>query len=333
MPDANYGVADADGVVEELANPERGMSAVEVVPGQGYCKPARYYLSTRLTLRMLVNNLRRTLSGEADQRQGEGRSSWRDEVVAEFTDRLSNSGPFRRRLLVRADLARSPNDVLATSGIDDARTTRLVVLDPAQFSLRNGLERETLAALNAILGIQGGAGGFPVEWASSAVFVVANTQRRTHARGLAVEYQARKLALETSEVKADDDLKETGTREMAEAKAQLEKAIKRAFQHVVFLAQPTAEAPRSLEVYTFDDDHQTALDGTQVWKALVEREKAFDRGQFSAKALLHNLRPQDFGRPLAEIRDAFWSAPRLPLLYAGEADLREAIFHAVKRGL
>ena len=90
---------------------------------------------------------------------------------------------------------------------------------------------------------------------------MVNTQRRTHARGLAVEYQARKLALETPEVKADDDLKETGAKELAESKAQLEKAIKRAFQHVVFLAQPTADVPRSLEVYTFEDDNQTALDG------------------------------------------------------------------------
>src|SRR5207248_2842026 len=62
VPDINYVLADADGVVEDLVNQDIGMSAVEVIPGQGNNKPARYYLSTRLTYRMLVNNLRKTIT-------------------------------------------------------------------------------------------------------------------------------------------------------------------------------------------------------------------------------------------------------------------------------
>ena len=38
------------------------MSALDVIPGQGNNKPARYFLSTRLTHRMLVNNIRRTIT-------------------------------------------------------------------------------------------------------------------------------------------------------------------------------------------------------------------------------------------------------------------------------
>jgi hypothetical protein len=112
----------------------------------------------------------------------------------------------------------------------------------------------------------------------------------------------------------------------------LEKAIKRTYQHVVFLAQPNPDVERTLDQVTFDDEHQTSLDGTQVWKALADREKVFDTGQFNARALMHNLRDSDYGRPLSEIRDAFWNAPRLPLLIGGERDLQNAIYQAVKSG-
>jgi hypothetical protein len=145
-----------------------------------------------------------------------------------------------------------------------------------------------------------------------------------------VEYLARKRALGAPEVAADKDLMATGERELSEAKDKFEKAVKRAFQHVAYLAQPNND--RVLEQVTFEDDNQTALDGTQVWKALVDREKAFDTGQFNARALVHHLREVDHLKPLCEIRDAFWSAPRLPLLFAGERDLQAAIFEAVRAG-
>lgn len=322
VPDLAYTLTDADGVVEELVNPDTGLSAVEVIAGQGNNKPARYYLSTRLTHRMLVNNLRRTVTN-AD----------RDDVLADFADRLSNSGPFREKKFVRADLSRSPQEVLATAGIDNARSTRLVILDPSQYSLRNGTEPDILAALSIAMGLGQGKDRLPIEWASSAVFAVVNTQRRALARGLATEYVARQRALGAPEVQADQELKATGARELAEAKDKLEKGIKRAFQHVVYLAQPDPNVERGLATVTFEDDNWTALDGTQVWKALVERDKAFDTGQFSAKALIHNLRDGDYGRPLTETRDSFYNAPRLPLLHSGDKDLQVAIYEAVRAGL
>ena len=33
--------------------------------------------------------------------------------------------------------------------------------------------------------------------------------------------------------------------------------------------------------------------------------------------LLHNLRDNDYGRPLSEIRDSFWPNPHKPLLFSG----------------
>ncbi|MFE0536388.1 hypothetical protein ACFW20_20445 [Streptomyces nigra] len=56
-------------------------------------------------------------------------------------------------------------------------------------------------------------------------------------------------------------------------------------------------------------------------------------GQFSAKGLLHNLRDHDYGKTLSDIRAAFYSAPRLPLLYGGDRDLQQAIYDAVSQGL
>jgi hypothetical protein len=150
---------------------------------------------------------------------------------------------------------------------------------------------------------------------------------------MAVEYLARNKALAAPEIQADDELKATGTKELAVAKEQLEKAIKRAYQHVAFLAQPDPDGERHLDELTFDDEHSTSLDGTIVWKALAERSKVFDAGAFTAKALVHNLRDTDYGRSLSDLRAAFYSAPRLPLLYAGDRDLQQAIYDAANAGL
>ena len=322
VPDLNYTLTDADSVVDELVSPSQGMSALDTIPGQGNNKPARYFLSTRLTHRMLVNNIRRTIT-EAE----------REQVIAEYAQKLASSGPFRDLKFVPADPQRGASDVLATSGLDTAYTARLIVLDPAQYTLRNGMEKPTLEALTVAMGLGQGPKQLPVQWASSAVYAVANTQRRGLARGLAVEYLARQRALAAPEVQNDEELKATGTRELAAARAQLEKAVKRAYQHVVYLAQPDPDGERFLDQLTFDDDNSTALDGTIVWKGLADRDKVFDAGQFGARALLHNLRDQDYGKTLSDIRAAFYSAPRLPLLYGGDRDLQQAIYDAVSQGL
>lgn len=322
VPQADYTITDADSVIDELVNPDRGMSALDITAGQGNNKPARYFLSTRLTHRMLVKNIKRTIT-----------DAERDDVIAEFTQRLAkSSGPFRDLRFISANPRHSAVDVLSSSGIDTPYTNRLVVLDPAQFSLRNGMEAETLDALKVAMGLGEDTQRLPVQWASSAVFAVANTQRRGLARGLAVEYLAMRKALDDTTIQADADLKTTASKELAAAKEQLERALRRAFQHVVYLAQPDPNGERYLDEFTFDDENQTALDGVSVWKGLVIRDKAFDAGQFGAKALLHNLRDHDYGRTLSDIRAAFYSAPRLPLLFGGDTDLQQAIFDGVNQG-
>jgi len=317
VPDLAFTVTDAETVVAELIG-DNGMSAVEVIPGQGNNRPARYFLSTRLTHRMLVNDIRRTVT-----------ENERDAAVAEFAQRLASTGPFKELRYVSGDPSRTTAEVLATAGIDTAHTTRLVVLDPSQFSLRGGDEQDTLRALQIAVGLGQGNDQLSVLWASSAVYAVVDAQRRSIARGMAVEYLARLRALEADEVKNDEDLRATGTKEFVQAKDQLEKAVKRAYQHVLYLAQPDPEGDRRLDQLSLEDEHASALDGTIVWKALAARDKVLDAGQLTATALVHNLRDNDYDRTISDLRGAFWSVPRLPLLYGGDRDLQHAIFDAV----
>ena len=312
----NYGIGDADGLIRDVQDPDTGLAALETLPGKGRAQP-RFYLSTKQTLTMLARSARSTITDED-----------RDKVLAMTAENMAVSGPFKKAQFVRADPSKPAIQTLAEAGLDDARINRLIVLDPAAFSLRNGMEKETLEALNAVVGL--GNNRITSSWASSMVFAVVNTQRRAHARAVAVEYLAWERILDAPEVLADEALREKAKTELSEAKARMQKALRRAYQHVAYLSQPDPDGPRELGQITFEDDSQSALDGGLVWKALVEHEKAFDRYEFTAKALVHQLRENDYGRPLGEIRDSFWQAPRLPLLYDGDADLRVALYDAVR---
>lgn len=318
VPSVLYSVADADGLIRDLMDPDAGLAALEPIPGKGGVQP-RLYLSTKQTLTMLARAARRSVT-DPD----------RDAVIAAHAESLATTGPFKKKIFVKGHPRKTPIELLAEAGLDDARISRIAILDPAAFSLRNGMEVSTLAALHAAVGL--GEDRIPSSWAASLVFAVVNTQRRSHARAIAVEYLAWERVLDAPEVQTDDALRDKARIELAEARSRLQKALKRAYQHVAYLAQPDLEGPRELAQITFEDDAQTALDGGLVWKALVENEKAFDSTDFTAKVLMHNLRDSDYGRPLVELRDAFWQAPRLLLLYTGDSDLRAALFDAVRAG-
>ena len=58
----------------------------------------------------------------------------------------------------------------------------------------------------------------------------------------------------------------------------------------------------------------------------------FNSGEFTRSALLHNLSDNDYGCPISEIRDGFWSNPHKPLLPTGAAELRDAIYEAIAKG-
>jgi hypothetical protein len=321
VPAATYGIGDAEVVLAELRSPDTGLAALEEIPGKGG-QPSRLLLSTRQTLNMFIRAQRNAVS-DAD----------RDADLADLAWDLANSGPFTAKVRVESGDEstdkRSLIEILEASGIDNARTNRLVILDPRRFSLLNGGDQETREAIRAAMGI--GPKKLPVGWASSAVFAVINGQRRAHARKLAMEHLARKRVADIEAVRADEELFEKAKAEVKDAEARLKKAIRDAYQHVLYLGED-ADGNRAEQAIRFDKEGPTSLDGSIVWAALAEADKAFGKGEFDAKALLHNLRATDWGRPISEIRDGFWNTPRLPLLPDGDEDLRQALFQAINEG-
>lgn len=316
-----YGAGDAEVVLAELRSPDNGLAALEELAGRGGQLP-RLLLSTRQTLNMFIRAQRNSVTDQE-----------RDDELWDTVWGLASTGPFAKKIPVEAphDTDDTPDlrGLLDGAGIDDARVNRLVVLDPRHFSLLNGIDAETRDALRSAMGL--GDHRLAVGWASSAVFVCVNTQRRGNARKLAVEHLARKRVAEIDAVRADDDLHEKAKEEVKESRRQLDKAVKAAYQHIVYLGED-ADGNRVERSIRLDKDGHTALDGSTVWAALQDADKAFGVGQFDAKALLHNLRDTDWGKPLSEIRDGFWNTPRLPLLPHGDTDLASALYAAVQAG-
>lgn len=322
VPDAAYDVSQADTVLAELQDPEVGLAALERIEGRGG-QAARLYLSTRQTLNMLYRAARASVSDKE-----------RDEEFVRAVDRLSTTGPFKSKLLVEAgadeDDSRPLRKILADAGTDDARNTRLVVLDPRRFSLLNGVDQETRDAIRAAMGL--GAEKIPVQWASSAVFAVVNTQRRRNARAAVTDFVAWSRVSDNAAVQHDDDLKAEAAEKKSAARKLMDDAVKRAYQHIVYLGRGEGGDGRAEKEFRFEQDNQSALDGGVVWAKLKELGKTVGLGEFGAKALLHNLSEDDFARPLDELRDLFYNSPRMPLLPSGDADLQRAIFEAMTAG-
>jgi hypothetical protein len=323
VPSSHFSIADAEGVLAELEDPDIGLGALERTKRTS-SQPARLFLSTKQTLIMWFRSMRQSAS-----------DAERDDEVRRAAESLANTGPFKARKLIPEELAEeakrpSPLEAIATAGIDDARTTRLVVLDSGMFSLGNGADSGTRAAITAALGV--GPQKLPVSWASSLVFCVINTQLRKVARQVAADYIAWMRVADLDAVNADDELRDKAQEELRQARRDLHKAVRRAYQHVAYLGQGGEDGTRAVREFKFEAENQTALDGTTVWAKLIEEGKAVGIGAFRSRALLINLRDDDYGRPLDELRDLFWSSPRLPLLPDGEQDLKEAIFEAVSTG-
>lgn len=328
LPTITYSVGDADGVISRLTdiNSDASMASAEAIEGKGG-QPRRYYLNPETGAKVIYRQHRQSITNQD-----------RDDLIASTVQAMTTSGPFSRTLFIdadrslasdeeRRDLAR---DTLLNAGVDDARTNRLIVLDPSGFSLRNGMSEATLAAVQSAAGV--GAQPATVTWASSAVYAVVNTQRRRAAREAASDYLAWQRTYNSPELAANEAARGTARKSMDEAHDALKRNLRRAYQHILYLAQHSLDSPRQIAELTLENDAETALNGTTVWKELAEKGKVFHAGQFTAKALLTNLASGDYGRPLSELRDAFYQSPRLPLLPRGDQDLKAAIFSAVSSG-
>ena len=248
VPDTSYGLADADSVLGELSDPDRGLAALERTAGTGG-QAARLFLTTKQTLPMWFRSMRAAVS-ELD----------RDAELARAAERLGNTGPFKDRKWVEAPSedeeraagrpVHSARQVLATAGLDDARAARLVILDPRRFGFGNGVDAETRAAVQAAFGI--GDDKLPVQWAASAVLAVVNNQRRKVARAAAADFLAWSRVCELDAVANDDDLKTRATSERSSARRAMEDLVKRAYQHVVYLGPDEDGSGRATHEIRFE---------------------------------------------------------------------------------
>ena len=326
VPVNSYGPGDAEVVLAELFHQDNGLVAYDMVKGTGG-QPPRYYFETEKTLGMHARAEREAVTDDD-----------RDEIVATLALNLATSGPFDVVLNVEGD--GSPQSgtrpeverliaILQAAGIDDKHKTRLVVLDSRWFSLLNGVDSETRGAVEAALGV--GPAKLAVSWASSCIFACVNTQRRGHARGIATEFLAWKRVAALDAVSSSEELKTQAIEHRSDAESRLRKAIKEAYQHVLYLGQD-GNGGREVRSLRLQRQNQSALDGQVVWTVLADADKTFGVDEFNAKALIHNLRERDWGKPLSEIRDGFWNTPRLPMLPGGDADLRSAVFASIQVG-
>ena len=334
VPDASCDLAEIDAVLQTLELPDKGIATLDVKPGKGG-QPRRLMMSTTQTLQMFFRTQRQSVLSE------DTASVLRKTAQAEMS-----KGPFGKGIFVNtdevvphgakgADLTAALVDALKAASID-ADETRLVVLDSTSYTLLNGVDSECRTALRVALGL-----GAPTDWPdgetwpgpmsvvypSSCVFAVVNTYRRNHAVAAATDLVAWQRVADIPNVSSDKSLLDQAKSEIADKHAAVRTNLRKAYQHIVYLGDG-----REMTTVRLDKDNQSALDGTLVWKTLAERDKAFDKGDFDKTTLLFQLRDNDYGKSLSTIRADFYRSTRLPLLYDGDTDLRNAIFEAVSSG-
>lgn len=334
VPEPSSDLAEIDAVLTTLESPDKGIATLDVKPGKGG-QPRRLLMSTTQTLQMFFRTQRQSvLPSDIGQ-------VLRDEAQAEMS-----KGPFGKARFVSAAghvedgvkgdaLTTGLIAAIEAAGIDEPEN-RLVVLDPSQFTLLNGVDSETRVAISAALGLNAPDGWpgdkpwptpVPVVYASSCIFAVVNTYRRNHAVAAATDYVAWQRVSEISNVSSDPSLVEQAQAQLREKKEAVRINLRKAYQHIVYLG----EAREAVSV-RLDKDNQSALDGTLVWKTLTARDKAFDQGEFDRTALTYQMRDSDYSKSLSSIRADFYRSPRLPLLYDGDTDLKNALYAAQQAG-
>lgn len=329
VPDASFAHSDAEALLEELCDKDRGLAAIEERPGTGGL-PKRYFLSSKQTLPLWFRSMRASVTA-AD----------RDDAIRDVVDTIlreqNESGPFAIARLLRADGEASPMAALSlpfTTGDKDAHLdvakTRLLALDHALFSLGNGDEEQTLDAMRHVTGT--GSTSLAVQWSASLVFAVGNTQARKVARAAATDLVAWQRVAEIDQVRSDEDLISKVSAEIRKYAGDLKRKVAQTYQHLAYLTPGDDEGTKVLKTIRLDQAVESALSGATVWSKLREEDRAVGRGEFGAKALKANLDSKDYGVPLDEVRNRFWQTVRKPLLWGGESDLKLAIFEAVGEG-
>ncbi len=326
VPIGTYGPGDAEIVAAALFESDKGLGSVDFTPGKGRAVPKRWFFETRKTLEMLTRAEKKTITDKD-----------RDRAITDRAFELAqkHKGPFDKIVLLDGDDV--PPEGVTLEGcrrileeeLGDSRHTRLAILDSRWFSLFNGDDSTTRQSVTAALGV--GPNRMPSEWASSIILACANTALRAQARGLASEWLARRRVAELPNVETDPQMRDKAREQERKAKNELDKKVKLCYKHIIYLA-PKEEHDRGVKFIRIAKDTRTALSGADVWNELRDHSKAFRQSEFTGDVLVYNLRSNDYGLPISELRDNFWSNPHKPLLPGGEPELARAMYQAITKG-
>jgi Protein of unknown function (DUF499) len=296
----------AEEVFNALIDTEEGLGALERTEAAGGSVPARFHLAITQTLRMFLK-----------QAKGSVQPLERDAYLWERARVLASNGPFDDVVAVAMAPRQAPiAEVFAE--VDQNATTRLVVLDPRQWTLLNGRDTPTRGDIAALLGV--GDYPLPVDNAASCVVACVNAQRRDAVRKRATEALAWRAVL--VQLEPSDDKYGEAQAEHKAATLRVDADLLKAYQHYAYLVRTDRV---EVDWRRFDDDTKSALKGGHVWDALAVQDRATQPGKLSGSYLRTLLERSPRALTLKEVTQQFYKNPAYPMV-PSVGDIRRAIF-------
>ncbi len=297
----------AEEVFNALTDTEEGLGALERTEATGGGTPARFHLAITQTLRMFLK-----------QAKGSVQPLERDAYLWERAKTLASKGPFDEVIPVAMPATPGTPIVDTFAEVDQNATTRLVVLDPRQWTLLNGRDTPTRGDIAALLGT--GDHPLPVDNAASCVIACVNAQRRDTVRKRATEALAWRAVL--AQLEPSDDKYAEAQAEHKAAAQRVDADLLKAYQHYAYLIR-TDHA--EVDWRRFDDDTKSALKGGHVWDALAEHDRAARPGTLSGTYLRTLLERTPRALTLKEVTQQFYKNPAYPMVPSVD-DIRRAVY-------
>jgi hypothetical protein len=297
----------AEEVFNALTDTEEGLGALDPTPAAGGGAPARFHLAITQTLRMFLK-----------QAKGAVQAAERDAYLWECAKALASKGPFDDVVVVAMPPTSGMPIAEVFAEVDQNATTRLVVLDPRQWTLLNGRDTPTRGDIAALLGV--GDQPLPVDNAASCVVACINAQRRDAVRKRAGEVLAWRAVLAQLET-SDDKYAEAQAEHKASAQ-RVDADLLKAYQHYGYLIRTDRV---EVDWRRFDDDTKSALKGGHVWDALAGQDRATQPGKLSGSYLRTLLERTPRALTLKEVTQQFYKNPAYPMVPSVD-DIRRAVY-------
>ncbi|RSM37530.1 hypothetical protein DMB66_59515 [Actinoplanes sp. ATCC 53533] len=302
----------AEEVFNVLISDEEGLGALDVTDTAAGRGLARYHLAVAQNLRMFFRQAKNAVQ-----------PSDRDAYVWDRAKALAraNQGQFDQVIPVAMPEIAGASLSQTFGDVDQNGKTRLVVLDPRQWTLHNGRDTLTRSDVAALLGV--GEQALPVDNGASCVVACVNTQRRDNVRKRATELLAWRSVL--GQLDPDDDKRRDALGELRTATERVDADLLKAFQHLAYLTRTDrVEA----DWQRFDDDTKSSLKGSHVWDALVKNGRAVYPGKLSGDYLRTLLSKMPRALTLKEIGQQFYKNAAFPMVPSSD-DIRRAVFQTL----